>query len=147
MLSKIEMPNAVRNSKGPQTWQVWEWMISTLEQMQVPTGTGPGVSSSYYSLCIRKNITEPSPFYAIGTSTISNHGSGGVTVPFNSVGVNVGNAWSTSLRDYIVPSDGVYTFHWTCQTKKNEAFSTDLAVNGVSKARNYLKVISKSLRL
>ena len=34
--SKIEVPRDVRNSKGPQTWQVQERMVSTLEQMQVP---------------------------------------------------------------------------------------------------------------
>ena len=44
--SKIEVPRDVRNSKGPQTWQVQERMVSTLEQMQVPNGTGPGVRRS-----------------------------------------------------------------------------------------------------
>ena len=41
--SKIEVPRDVRNSKGPETWQVQERTVSTLEQMQVSNGTGPGV--------------------------------------------------------------------------------------------------------
>ena len=43
VLSKIEVPRDVRNLKGPYTWHVQERMVSTLEQMQVPNGTGPGV--------------------------------------------------------------------------------------------------------
>ena len=40
---KIEAPRDYRNPKGPQTGQAQERMVSTLEQMQVPNGTGPGV--------------------------------------------------------------------------------------------------------
>ena len=29
--SKIEVPRGVRNSKDPYTWQVQEWIVSTLE--------------------------------------------------------------------------------------------------------------------
>ena len=46
MTSKIEVPRDIRNSKGPYTWQVQERMVSTLEQMQVPNGTGTGVRRS-----------------------------------------------------------------------------------------------------
>ena len=46
IVSKIEVPRDVQNSKGPYTWQVQERMVSTLEQMQVPNGTGPGVRRS-----------------------------------------------------------------------------------------------------
>ena len=45
-LSKIEVPRDVRNSKGPQTWQAQERTVPTLEQTQVPNGTGPGVRRS-----------------------------------------------------------------------------------------------------
>ena len=44
--SKLEVPRDVRNSKGPYTWQVQERMVSTLEQTQVPNGTGPDVRRS-----------------------------------------------------------------------------------------------------
>ena len=44
--SKIEVPRDVRNSKDPYTWQVQKRMVSTLEQMQVPNWTGPGVRRS-----------------------------------------------------------------------------------------------------
>ena len=43
--SKIEAPRDDRNSKGPYRWQVQEWMVSTLEQIQVQNWTGPGVRS------------------------------------------------------------------------------------------------------
>ena len=43
---KIEVPRDLRNSKSPWTWQVQERMVSTLEQMQDPNGTGPGVRNS-----------------------------------------------------------------------------------------------------
>ena len=46
ILSKIEVPRDARNPKGPQTRQAQERMVSTLEQMQVPNGTGPGVRRS-----------------------------------------------------------------------------------------------------
>ena len=45
-INKIEVPRDVRNTKGPYTLQVQERMVSTLEQMQVPNGTGPGVRRS-----------------------------------------------------------------------------------------------------
>ena len=51
--SKIEVPWDVRNSKGPWTRQVQERMVSTLEQMQVPNGTGPGVRRSKRVLASR----------------------------------------------------------------------------------------------
>ena len=44
--SKKEVPRDVRNSKDPKTWQVQEWMVSPLEQMQDPCGTGPGIQRS-----------------------------------------------------------------------------------------------------
>ena len=46
MWSKIEVLKDVRNSESPDTWQVQESMVSILEQMQVPNGTGPGVQGS-----------------------------------------------------------------------------------------------------
>ena len=46
IISKTEVPRDVRNSKGPQTRQAQERIVSTLEQMQVPNGTGPGVRRS-----------------------------------------------------------------------------------------------------
>ena len=39
---KIKVPMDIRNSKS-EIWQVLERLVSTLEHMQVPKGTGPGV--------------------------------------------------------------------------------------------------------
>ena len=46
LVSTIEVPRDVRNSKIPETCQFQEWMVSTFDQMQVPNGTGPGVRKS-----------------------------------------------------------------------------------------------------
>ena len=39
MKCQIIVPRGVRNSKGPKTWQVQEWMVSAFEQIQVPNHT------------------------------------------------------------------------------------------------------------
>ena len=90
LLRKIEVPRDVRNSKGPYTWQVQERMVSTLEQMQVPNGTGPGVRRSKRPLLAsrtRCNVLWKPPKFGNKVKI-------GIKVQFGNKFANWCNVWS-----------------------------------------------------